>query len=238
MLESDSFLDKCAARLPTKITMCFSAEASFIVGGSLLVVGTAIIGKVNERKDYPVALIPFVFAAQQITEGLLWISLAHNNLLTQFWLGNLYGGFVGIIWPLYAPLAIYFAETDAYRKKIIGLIGIAGAALSVYTVIELTSQPVTVEIINQHIYYEHNVHAYPLIILLYLLATCMPFILSSFRKLRLTGYIITLGFVVAFSIYTTTFVSVWCFFAAVASALIFFHFAGSINKPLSLFERK
>jgi len=43
---------------------------------------------------------------------------------------------------------------------------------------------------------------------------------------------------VAFSIYTTTFVSVWCFFAAVASALIFFHFAGSINKPLSLFERK
>ncbi|NUM42886.1 MAG: adenylate/guanylate cyclase domain-containing protein [Leptospiraceae bacterium] len=47
MLESDSFLDKCAARLPTKITMCFSAEASFIVGGSLLVVGTAIIGNIG-----------------------------------------------------------------------------------------------------------------------------------------------------------------------------------------------
>ena len=218
--------------------MCFSAEASFIVGGSLLVVGTVIIGKVKERKDYPVALIPFVFATQQITEGLLWISLAHNNLFMQFWLGNLYGGFVGIIWPLYAPLAIYLAEINEYRKKIIGFIGIAGFALSMYTVIQLTSQPVTVEIINQHIYYEHNVHAYPLIILLYLLATCMPFILSSFRNLRVTGYIITLGFVVAFSIYTTTFVSVWCFFAAVASALIFFHFAGSMQKPLSLFERK
>lgn len=218
--------------------MCFSAEASFIVGGSLLVVSTIIIRKVKETKDYPVALIPFIFAAQQITEGLLWISLAHNNLFMQFWLGNLYGGFVGIIWPLYAPLAIYFTETDSHRKKMIGSIVIAGFVLSIYTVIELMIQPVTVEIIDQHIYYEHNIHAYPLIILLYLLATCAPFILSSFRNLRLTGYIIMLGFVVAFSIYTVTFVSVWCFFAAVASALILLHFAESTHKSLPLFGRK
>jgi hypothetical protein len=218
--------------------MCFSAEVSFIVGGSLLVVGTIIIGKVKETQDYPVALIPFVFAAQQITEGLLWISLAHNNLYMQFWLGNLYGGFVGVIWPLYAPLAIYFAEADGRRKRMIGFIGIAGFALSIYAIIELMKQPVTVEIIDQHIYYDHNVHAYPLIILLYLLATCAPFILSSFRNLRLTGYIITLGFVVAFSIYTVTFVSVWCFFAAVASALILLHFAESTHKPLPLLGRK
>ncbi|MDC8444584.1 MAG: hypothetical protein LV471_01455 [Nitrosomonas sp.] len=218
--------------------MCFSAEASFLISGSLLVVGKAIIGKVKERNDYPVALIPLVFATQQIIEGLLWVSLAHHNLFLQFWLGNLYGVFVGIIWPLYAPLAIYFAETNDHRKKMIRLFAIAGFALSIYTVIALINQPVTVEIINQHIYYEHYVHAYPLIIPLYLLVTCVPFIFSSFRNLRLTGYIITLGFVVAFSVYTVTFVSVWCFFAAIASTLIFFHFAGSMQKPFSLFERK
>jgi Family of unknown function (DUF6629) len=218
--------------------MCFSAEASFIVGSSLLVVSAIIIGKVKETKDYPVALIPIFFAAQQITEGLLWISLAHNNLYMQFWLGNLYGGFVGIIWPLYAPLAIYFAEVDGHRKKMIGSIGIAGLALSIYAIIELMKQPVTVEIIDQHIYYEHNVHTYPLIIMLYLLATCAPFILSSFKNLRLTGYIIALGFVAAFSIYTITFVSVWCFFAAVASALILLHFVESTHKPIPLLGRK
>ncbi len=218
--------------------MCFSAGASFVVGSSLLIGSAAIIGKVKERKDYLVALIPFIFAAQQIIEGLLWISLAHNNPLMQFWLGNLYGVFVGIVWPLYVPLALYFTETSGHRKKSIGLTGIAGFVLSIYTVIELVNQPITVEIIDQHIYYAHNVPAYPLIILLYLLATCAPFILSSYRNLRLTGYVITIGFCVAFFIYAATFASVWCFFAAVASILIFLHFAESMQKSLSLFERK
>lgn len=60
--------------------MCFSAEANFIVGGSLIIVGAAIIKKVRNDKDLPVALIPLIFAAQQITEGLLWISLTHEDL--------------------------------------------------------------------------------------------------------------------------------------------------------------
>lgn len=117
--------------------MCFSAEASFIVGGSLLVIGGVIITKVKEKKDYPVALIPFIFAAQQTTEGFLWIALLQNNLAMQFWLSNLYAIFVGVIWPPYVPLALYFAETEILRKKIIGLIGIAGFALAAYTAFSL-----------------------------------------------------------------------------------------------------
>ena len=53
------------------IFMCFSAEASFIVGGSLVLIGAAIIKKVHYKRDIPVALIPLIFAAQQIIEGLL-----------------------------------------------------------------------------------------------------------------------------------------------------------------------
>jgi len=212
--------------------MCFSAEASFIVGSSLLVIGTVILKKVKERKDYPVALIPFIFAAQQTTEGFLWIALLQSNLSIQFWLSNLYAVFVGIIWPLYVPLALYFAETEIRRKKIIGLIGIAGFTLTAYTAFSLANQPVTVEIINNNIYYDHDIHAYPVVILLYLLATCMPFLVSSFKNLQLTGFVISIGFCVAFFIYTTTFVSVWCFFSAVASTLILFYFTNRTLKPL------
>lgn len=230
MLESGFYFSDTKSTIPA--TMCFSAEASFIVGGSLLVIGTVIITKVKEKKDYPVALVPFIFAAQQTTEGMLWIALLQNNLAMQFWLSNLYAIFVGFIWPLYVPLALYYAETEIRRKQIIGWIGIAGFALAAYTVISIVNQPVTVEIFDNNIYYDHDIKVYPVVILLYLLATCAPFLVSSFRNLHLTGFVVTIGFCVAFFIYTTTFVSVWCFFAAIASTLILLYFTNRTLKPL------
>ncbi|MCP5244620.1 MAG: hypothetical protein H6937_01140 [Burkholderiales bacterium] len=212
--------------------MCFSAEASFIVGGSLLVVGAAIIKRIDAKKDIPVALVPFIFAAQQIVEGLLWLSIDSGNPQAQFWLSNSYGVFVGVIWPLYVPFAIYFAETDNTRKKIIAFIGISGLLLALYTVIGIARQPITAEIINDNIYYEHDVHIYPLVIVLYLISTCLPFILSSFKNLHLAGFVIMIGFCIAILIYAKTFVSVWCFFAAIASTLIFLYFKNRIQKPL------
>lgn len=195
--------------------MCFSAEASFIVGGSLIIVGAAIIKKVRNDKDLPVALIPLIFAAQQITEGLLWISLTHEDLnQAQFWLSNIYAVCVGVIWPLYVPYAIYFAETDRKRKKIVAFIGLAGLGLAIYTIVGLVDQPITAEIYNSHIYYDHDIHAQALIISMYLLSTCIPFIISSFRNLHIAGFVITLGFFVAYFVYTKTFVSVWCFFCS------------------------
>ena len=213
--------------------MCFSAEASFIVGSSLVVIGAAIIKKIQYKKDIPVALIPLIFAAQQILEGLLWVSLVNDNLQAQFWLSHIYAVFVGVIWPLYVPFAIYCAEEASnIRRKIIASAGIAGLALALYTIGSIVSQPVTVEIIHNHIYYERDIHFYPVVIALYLLATCSPFFLSSYRNLHIAGFVITIGFFVAYFIYTKTFVSVWCFFAAIASALIFLYFINRIRKPL------
>jgi len=213
--------------------MCFSAEASFIVGGTLLLVGVATIQKTTHKKDLPIALIPLIFAMQQIMEGLLWVSLIANDApQVQFWLSNMYGVFIGIIWPLFAPFAVYCAETDNKRRKIIASIGIAGAGLALYTIIGLANQPIVAEIINHSINYKHDVGGYQLVIVLYLLATCVPFIFSSYKHLYITGIVITIGFFAAFLTFLETFASVWCFFAAIASALIHFHFVHRIKKPL------
>jgi len=213
--------------------MCFSAEASFIVSGSLLVVGVATIRKTIYPKDFPVALIPFIFAVQQLVEGLLWVTLAHSDASqSQFWLSNIYGVFIGIIWPLFAPFAVYYAETDNLRKKIIATIGLAGAGLAIYTVIGLANEPIIAEIIHHSINYKHHVSSYQLVIVLYLLATCVPFIFSSYKHLSSAGIIITIGFFIAYFTYLETFASVWCFFAAVASTLIYFYFIHRVKKPL------
>ena len=212
--------------------MCFSAEASFMVGGTLLIVGAATIQKTRYKKDILVAFIPLIFAIQQITEGLLWISLANNMLHAQFWLSNIYGIFIGVIWPVYAPFAVYSAEINATRKKIIALIGGVGLGLAAYTLIGLVNQPMTAQVINHSIHYEHDVAAYQFIIVMYLLATCVPFIFSSYRHLYIAGSVITIGFFVAYFVYRETFASIWCFYAAIASGLIYLYFARRMNKPL------
>lgn len=213
--------------------MCFSAEASFIVGGALLVIGVTTVRRTLYKKDFPIATIPFIFAIQQLVEGLLWVFLS-NNTTSQipFWLSNIYGVFIGIIWPLFAPFAVYCAETDSKRRKIIASIGIAGLGLAIYTIIGITDQPIIAEIINHSINYKHHVGGYQLVIVLYLLATCVPFVFSSYRHLYIAGIIITIGFFVAYFTFLETFASVWCFFAAIASALIYFYFVHRVKKPL------
>lgn len=213
--------------------MCFSAEASFIVSGTLLVIGVTTVRKTIYQKDLPIAIIPFIFAIQQLVEGLLWVSL-NNNDTSQipFWLSNIYGVFIGIIWPLFAPFAVYCAETDSKRRKIIASIGMAGLGLAIYTGIGLAVEPIIAEIINHSINYKHHVGVYQLVIVLYLLATCVPFIFSSYKHLYSAGIIITLGFFVAYATFLETFASVWCFFAAIASTLIYFHFVHRVKKPL------
>lgn len=213
--------------------MCFSAEASFMVGGALLIAGIATIRKTVHKKDLPIALIPLIFAIQQIIEGFLWVSLIHDSTpQTQFWLSNIYGVFIGVIWPLFAPFSVYCAETNSKRRKIIVSLGIAGVGLMIYTIIGLANQPIVAEIINHSINYKHDVGIYQLVIILYLLATCVPFILSSYKYLSIAGIIITIGFFVAYFTFQETFASVWCFFAAIASTLIYFHFVHRIKEPL------
>lgn len=213
--------------------MCFSAEASFIVGSALLITGTATVRKVVHKKDLPLATIPLIFAAQQLVEGFIWLSLTHaHESSPPIWLTNIYGIFVGVVWPLFAPFAVYCTETSHLRRKIVALIGIAGLALAAYTAIGIAIQPVTAEIVQHSIRYEHDVEGHRVVIVLYLLATCVPFIFTSYRHLYITGFIITGGFFMAYYTFQQTFASVWCFFAAIASSLIYFHFVHRVKDPL------
>ncbi|MBK7353763.1 MAG: hypothetical protein IPJ05_09610 [Nitrosomonas sp.] len=212
--------------------MCFSAEASFIVSGALSIIGISAIRQVKTRKDIFVASIPLIFALQQFTEGLLWITLQNpdiTHIQTSDWLAGLYGVFIGVIWPVYAPFAIFREETDSQTKRVVASMLLAGVGLAAYTIIGMIHEPIVASIINHSIHYAHKVEGQEIVLGMYLFATCAPFILSSKKLLNLTGMIITLGFFAAFFFYQQTFASVWCFFAAMASGLIYFYVRKSEN---------
>ncbi|MCO6428614.1 DUF6629 family protein [Nitrosomonas communis] len=202
--------------------MCFSAEASFIVSGALSIAGVSAIRKVRDRKDMFIALIPLIFALQQFTEGLLWVTLENEAIShAQFWLTTLYGIFIGVIWPFYAPFALYQGEVEHRTRRVMISMIVIGLGLAAYTITGLISKPIIVYIVNGSIRYVHDVEGQQFVLVMYLFATCVPFILSSDRHLNMTGAVITLGFFVAFYTYRETFASVWCFFAAIASAFIY-----------------
>jgi hypothetical protein len=48
--------------------------------------------------------------------------------------------------------------------------------------------------------------------------------LSSHRMIAISGFMIFLGSVVSYWMYWNAFISIWCFFAAIASALLIVHF--------------
>ena len=90
---------------------------------------------------------------------------------------------------------------------------------------------------NEHIVYV-SLHFYELAIkLLYLAATCVSCFFSSHRVINIFGGLALLLFLVAYWFYTVAFFSVWCFFAAILSIVIYLQFKSGNGRRPDLIHR-
>lgn len=71
----------------------FSATASLTAAAFLVGVGKVTLRKVERRAELPFAAIPFLFAVQQLTEGLLWLGFSWQTVELNFVLTQLYSFF-------------------------------------------------------------------------------------------------------------------------------------------------
>ena len=60
---------------------------------------------------------------------------------------------------------------------------------------------------------------------LYLISTTVSPLLSTLRGVKVFGLLALLSFGAAYYFYATWFISVWCFFAALLSVVVYLHFA-------------
>jgi hypothetical protein len=60
------------------------------------------------------------------------------------------------------------------------------------------------------------------IVLFYCISTITPFFVSSIPYAWVLGIIIGIGLIIAYTFYIMAFPSVWCFFAAASSVLLYF----------------
>lgn len=205
--------------------MCFSATASFTLATTTAVVGIAAVRQVRHRPELFLAIVPLLFAAQQAVEGLLWLQLSgEGDNGTVAALSFTYLLLADVFWPVYTAVAVLLVEPDRRRRRVFGVIAVIGSVLSIYLLIDLLGNPVSAGIRGHSIGYAGEADPLSWRQIPYLVCVCAPPLLSSHRIIRVFGAVILAGFLVSAYAYYATFVSVWCFFAAADSTLIWFYF--------------
>ena len=203
--------------------MCFSATASFIAGSSLSAIGVATLAKAERRSELPFAAIPLLFGIQQLVEGVIWLTFGRDAPVLRHVMTNVYSAFSHVLWPIYVPFAIAFLDATPWRRKTLRAFQVAGIIVGLYLAYSLVARPIVAEVIGKHIVYV-SPHFYLLpVMVLYLAATCVSCFFSSHTFVRLFGVLALLSFIAAGVVHARALVSIWCFFAALLSILIYLH---------------
>jgi hypothetical protein len=205
--------------------MCFSANASFIAGAVLTVVGVASVSQVRKPVHLIFASMPILFAIQQFCEGFVWLSLSDPDFV-EWHLFAKYAFliFAQVIWPFWIPLSFLSIERLPARRKIIRYFLFAGIAGSIMLIYRLIFSPAIAQIDGCHISYEIGTSKTLLIVtsILYVAAIVIAPFFSSWKSSIVLATANVVSLVVTHTFYEVYLVSVWCFFAAVQSVIVFF----------------
>lgn len=216
--------------------MCFSASASFGAGAVLAVVGVVSLKKIQKPSQIAFASIPVFFSIQQVTEGVLWVSLPNPAaVITQYNTTFLFLFFAQVVWPVLVPLSILLLEKESKHRTILKILTGIGVAISVYMFYCLLSFPVEAEIVGQHISYTQH---YPGTLrnvgaVFYVLATIGPLFLSQIKRMWVLGSLIAVSYIVTEIFYTNYVLSVWCFLASVISIVVLLLMRNVRRHPLT-----
>jgi hypothetical protein len=225
--------------------MCFSATASFAGGVIISAIGVAVVTKVHKPSQLLFASIPLFFGLQQFTEGVLWLTIPNPEYaVIQKISTHLFLIMADVLWPTLIPLSILMMESKARKRKIMWYLLIAGISVSLYYACCLLFMNVTPQIMGYHIVYNSDfpkLIAIPVFIL-YLVATLTPLFISSIERTHMMGILMFFSCLVTAIFFTQYLTSVWCFFAALISGVIYWILSDAKKKfrfdKLSLLKDK
>lgn len=171
------------------------------------------------------ASIPLVFAAQQATEGVVWLTIDGSAHATVHRLAVIaYLGLALVVWPMWLPFSLQLIERSPERRKaLLGLFWVGVSAAATAIVLLMRSRPVAV-VAGHSIRYNRSGHATgwlgALVLLAYIAPTILPLFVSTAPLARVIGTVLAMSLVLTALIERTALTSMWCFFAAILSGLI------------------
>jgi len=204
--------------------MCFSAEASFAGGVIISAIGIATVTKVHKPSQIVFASIPLFFGIQQIVEGTLWLTIPMSDYVgLQKTATYIFLIMADFLWPTMIPLSVLLMEEKMKKKQILFVLLGMGITLSLYYAFCLFNFTVTPEIQGYHVYYNSTFPKFLSMpaFAIYLIVTITPLFISSIKRTHLMGFLMFFSCLVTAIFFTQYLTSVWCFFAALISGVIF-----------------
>ncbi|SDC61564.1 DUF6629 family protein [Ruegeria marina] len=209
--------------------MCFSATASFVAGTVLIAGGAVALRKTPDLgpRFLGFAAFPMFFGIQQISEGLLWLSLDGPDPVPPNAAALVFLFFAYWFWPVWVPLSSTLVEPDAARRRIFAGLSAFGFCLgaALYLPLLLTPQTLDISLVRHSIQYK-NPGLFPgeaaktAARLVYALVICLPLAGSSHAQVRIFGALIVASVAAGFVFAAYAFTSIWCFLAAMISGYI------------------
>ncbi|MFZ2287124.1 MAG: DUF6629 family protein [Bacteroidales bacterium] len=219
--------------------MCFSAAASFAGGAVIAAIGVMTVRANSDPSRRVFAAMPLIFGVQQISEGFVWVALqssGHNVMLSLASYTFLFTAVV--LWPSYVPLSVLLMEKSANKKRALIPFLVMGILVSLYYGFRLVSNEIVPEISSHHIRYtgEFPQRWAQTAFGGYLAATLIPLFISSRKKMLLLGLLMMASCLITGIFFKEYLTSVWCFFAAFISIVIYWMVSAGTgqNRPLAV----
>jgi len=205
--------------------VCFAPEADAVVGGIIVIIGIDALRHVEEPKQLALASVPMLLGVHQLTEAFVWWGVqdhvAHPIERVAVWTYLLIA-FAAL--PIVVPVAVGLVERSAMRRRIIVAFGALGVAVAVALTISLFRGPINAVIGGRYIaYHVDELRLGGPWTGLYVVATCGALLASSYRDLEVFGALNLVAIPVLMWLTVGGFVSLWCFWAAIASIIIALH---------------
>jgi hypothetical protein len=205
--------------------MCFSATANFVGSGVLGAVGVVTLTRVKHRRELLFAALPLLFAVHQFIEGFVWLGL--DGILSPAVAHDMGAAFMlyaqGLL-PFLLPLSIQLFESDAQSRQRMLPFLVLGGATTLYILWALTAFPLQLYIKANSLVYINQATNNTAVAVLYVIATCGSLFFSKIRMMVVFGAANLAIVLVVMAIKRYAFTSVWCAYAAVASAIILAYF--------------
>ena len=205
--------------------MCFSATASFMASGVIGTIGIATLRHVREPRTLLFAAVPLLFAVHQLCEGFVWLGLdGRIGKIALDHVAFLFTIYAQGILPLLMPVAVLLMEPAGWRRRAILVLTGIGAVACVWDVVGLIAYPSHTFAQCHSIAYRNPLTGNLVISCLYILATCGALMLSTHRVVMWYGILNVVGLTIVQIVRDFAFASVWCFYAALLSVIIYWQF--------------
>lgn len=200
--------------------MCFSAEVSFTASAVLGGIAYLNYKAITNKNQLPLALIPAFFALQQFSEGVLWLTAPNGfqPFFAAYAAQYIFLFFAFLFWPIWIPLSLYMVEKVSWRKNVIFACLAAGVIFDINILKIAVEESVNTKVAGNSIRYVTDI---PSQVYFYAPIVLLPCFITSYRSMWMFAVLTTVSFGVAMYVYTEAFTSVWCFFSAIISLLIY-----------------